>query len=149
MADLIEFPGSKVAPDFLPEPGNRYEAYGRALKVKPVSLSFVFADWSMTSLPYAGLQRLKLRSLDGSGNPNGECVLTLVFGGKRGDYAALATITGHDLYEPYWATGEHLIHWFWEMPKTGAAVPEGSPVVHTIDIREGDSRTVAALLAGD
>jgi hypothetical protein len=147
MTDLIEFPASKVAPDSLPEPGNLYQAYSLARTFQPVSLTFVFADASMTSLPYAGLQRLNFKPLGGAAGGDGECVLTLLFCGKRSDYAALATVTGRDLFRVLQLVGEHRVHWFWEMPKAGADLPEGSPVVHTIDIREGDSRTVAALLS--
>jgi hypothetical protein len=148
MADLLDFP-ARVAPDALPRPGDRYEAYGRAHKLKPVSLTLVFANGSMTSFPYARLERLKLRSLDGSGNSDGECVLILVFGGKRSGTASVVLITGRDLFQVTHIVGGHRMHWFWEMPEAGAALPEGSPVVHTIDIREADSRTVVALLAGD
>ena len=45
MVDLIEFPTNKVAPDSLPDAGDKYEAFGLSQKLKPPMLTFVFPDW--------------------------------------------------------------------------------------------------------
>jgi hypothetical protein len=49
MGDLIEFPANTVAPDAYPQPGDRYEAFGLGLKIKPFMLIAVFPNGSMTA----------------------------------------------------------------------------------------------------
>jgi hypothetical protein len=52
MVELIEFPTNSVAEDALPQPGDAYEAFGLAHRIKPVSLAFIFSDWSIKKIPY-------------------------------------------------------------------------------------------------
>lgn len=130
MVDLIEFPTNKVAPDSHPQPGDQYEAYGLAHKIQPFMLTLVFPDWSMTALPYLKLERMEFKPL----GEDGECVITLLFGGSLGGDEVV--ITGRNLYDLYFDIGDHHVHWLWELPKDRAAAAPDAPVVHAIDIRE-------------
>jgi hypothetical protein len=146
MVDLIEFPANTVAPDSLPEPGDKYQAFGLAHKFKPPMLTFIFPDWSMTSLAYDGMGMMNVTPLDDDPDGRGECRISLAFGRKAVD-AAIVVITGRNLFDPFSYLGYHRIHWVWELPKDRAAAAEGAPVVHSIEIKEATPKNLAAFLS--
>jgi hypothetical protein len=102
MVDLIDYPTNKVEPDCLPEPGDKYEAYGLAHKFKPPSLCFVFPDWSMVAIPYARAGMSSFKPLDEGSDCHGKCVIALLFDTPPG-LGTVVVITGsnlHDLFGP-------------------------------------------------
>jgi hypothetical protein len=146
MVDLIEFPTNKVAPDSLPDAGDKYEAFGLSQKFKPAMLTFVFPDGAMTSLAYDGLGMMNLRPLDDNPDGRGECMVSLSFGRKAAD-AAIVVITGRNLYDLFADLGYHRVHWIWEMPKGRAVAADGAPVVHSIEIKEATPQNRVAFLS--
>ena len=148
MVDLIEFPANTVAPDSLPEAGDRYEPFGLAQKIKLFMLTFVFPDWSMTSLAYDGLGMMNFAPLDDDLDGRGECRISMAFRGKaKVDDGAIVVITGRNLFDLYADLGYHRAHWIWEMPKDRAAVAEGAPVVHSIEFKEPTPQNRADFLS--
>jgi hypothetical protein len=134
MADVVDFPAREIAPDSLPRPGDRYQAYARWHRFKPPMLTFVFSSRRATALRYDGLVQDEFRPLDEDGNHDGECVIRLIFAGSLG--AIEVVITGRNLYCLYADLGEHHVHWLWELPEGRAAVRDGEPVVRSITLRD-------------
>ena len=146
MVDLIEFPAHTVAPDSLPETGDKYQAFDLAYKFKPPMLTFVFNDWSMTSIAYDGLSMMNARMFDDDPEGRGECMISMAFGRKATE-AAIVVITGRNLCDLFEYLSYHRLHWIWELPKDRAAAAEGAPVVHSIEIKEATPQNLAAFLS--
>ena len=134
MTEVIEFPAAGAEVDFMPQPGNRYQAYALYDESKTPMLAFVFPDWSMTALPYDQLKRFDFRLLGEDADRDGNAVIEMTFGSVKGIYEVV--ITGHNIFGLCFNLGDHTVTWIWELPKNRAAVTDGKPVVHSIDIRE-------------
>ena len=140
MVELIEFPTNKVAPDYLPQPGDDYEAYGLWHKVKPPMLAFVFADWSMRTFRYDKLGYAGFKFL-GNDEDGGEITLTFVDPLGWAD----VIITGPGLFHLFSSIGGDCVRWIWEVPKERAIV-NGAPVVHSIVIHRIDDARKAGTI---
>jgi hypothetical protein len=129
MGDVVEFPAREVAPDCLPEPGNRYRPYGLWQCFQPPMLTFVFASGDMKALRYDQLEQFGFRSL----SDDGKCIIWLLFGG--GTCSREIVIAGCGLYPLYTALSSHRVHWVWESGQLPRA-PGGQlePVVSSITI---------------
>jgi hypothetical protein len=145
MADLIEYPTNKVAPDALPAPGDKYEAFGLAHKLQPPSLVLVFYDWSMHAYPYDGMGMSCFDLLNEDGDCDGECAITLT-NGKAPGSGIIAVITGWNVLDLFGHVGDRRVRWIWEFPKDRAAAAKGAPVVRSIDVKEATPSNLAALL---
>ncbi len=146
MVEVIDYPTNKVKPDYLPEPGDQYEAYGLAYKFMPPTIQFVFPDWSMMGFPYARAGMCSFSLLGDDGDCDGECVITLVFDSKTPGLGAVVVITGRNLHDFFWHYGNHQVHWVWALPEQYASAGEDAPVVRSIEVKEADSATLKALL---
>jgi hypothetical protein len=134
MADVVDFPAREVAPDCLPQPGDRYHAYALWHHFEPPMIAFVFSTWGMTALRYDGLVGDTFRPLSEDGSYDGKCVISLTFCGVSG--AVKAVITGRNLYRLYSDLAEHRVHWLWELPEGRAVVGDGEPVIRSIIIQD-------------
>ena len=123
MVDVIDYPTNKVKPDCLPEPGDRYEAYGLAHEFKPPTLIFVFPDWSMVSIPYARAGMSRFKPLGEEGDCHGECVITMQF--DTGGPGTAVVITGSNLHDFFWHYGDHDLRWLWALPEQFARAEDG------------------------
>jgi hypothetical protein len=147
MVEVIDYPTNKVKPDELPEPGDKYEAYGLVHKFKPPMLCFVFPDWRMTAFPYDAMSMGEFKPLGGDGDCYGECVITLHFTSKMPDGGAVVIITGRNLHDFFGHLGNHHVRWLWALPEQFARADEGAPVVHSIEVKEADHATLDAVLS--
>ena len=96
MADVIEYPSNRVEQDFVPQPGDRYEAYGLWHKIKPMSIFFVFADWTMQAFRCDQMEHFFFGLLNDKDDVHGRSVLTLSFGTAMGLYEVV--ITGDNIF---------------------------------------------------
>jgi hypothetical protein len=136
MTDVIEFPSKQVEADFLPQAGDRYQAYGLCHKFKPFMVAFVFPNWSMEMFPYSRQGTGSFRILNDKRDGNGDAEITLTFGTIGGFCFYEIIITGCNILDLFQGLGDQVVKWVWEMPKERAAVKEGEPVIHSIEIRE-------------
>ena len=143
MVTVIDYPTSTVQPDSLPNPGDRYQAYGIAHAIKPETVWFVHSDGSMTGFPYT---RLGMTSFvpAAAGERDGECVISLVFDRKPPGTGEVVTVTGRDLFRCYFSFGRHLACWLWAASESQA--DSGGPIVHAIEIKEASPDAMRALL---
>lgn len=143
MANVIDHPKSKVQPDSLPVPGDRYQAYGLAHAAKPLTVHFVQPDGSMTGFPYTRLGMLSFAPAAAWEN-DGECVISVVFDNMRGGTGSLVIVTGRDLFRFFDYLGSHLAGWLWAASDSQA--DDGGPRVHAIEIKEATPDAMRALL---
>jgi hypothetical protein len=145
MTDVIDFPATQVQADFLPQPGNRYQAYALHHQFKSPSFTFVFQDWSMSSFPYDQLGSGRFSILNDECNRDGDGAISMNIGNAGSWYEVV--ITGHNIFGLYYKLFNHEVNWVWELPKDRAAVKNGEPVVHSIEIKEGTTKKRAAFLS--
>ena len=144
MATLIDYPAGRVEPDSLPLPGDRYQAYGLAHAVKPMTVHFVQPDGSMVGFPYTRLGTISFAPA-AAWECDGECVISLVFDTKPAATGTLVVITGRDLFRCFDYLGRHLTGWLWAASESQA---EGDrPRVHAIEIKEATPDAMRALLS--
>jgi len=134
MTNVIEFPSSRVKPDCLPQPGDRYQAYGIWEKIKPSAMVLVFPDWSMTWFSYDKLGHGGFSILNDECDRDGDGEIQVAFGGIDRFYDII--ITGHNIFGLFQRLSNRDVRWVWELPKSRAAVKDGQPVVHSVEIRK-------------
>jgi hypothetical protein len=145
MVDVIDYPANRVKSDCLPEPGDKYEAYGLAHNFKPPSLHFVFPDWSMVCFPYGRSGMSSFKPLGDAGDCHGECVITLLFDAPG--VGTMVIITGSNLHDFFWHYGQQQVRWVWALPEQFARAEEGAPVIYSIEIKEADRAALDAMLS--
>lgn len=144
MADIVEFPAKRVAPDALPGAGDCYQAFGLVHRFAAPMFVFLFPDWSIAALRYDRLERLSFYSPGEAGHA--EDVITLLCGGKVGP-GMIAVITGCGLHDLFAYLGQHRVQWMWVLPKDRAAASDGASVIHAIELKEANAENLASLLS--
>jgi hypothetical protein len=109
MSKIIDFPSGRVKPYSLPQPGDRYQAYGLWDEVQPPAMMFVFPDWGLNWLNYAELGHGDFRILNDEGDRDGHSAFTLNFGRARDRHEAV--ITGYNIFDLCFRLFHHDVKW--------------------------------------